>query len=239
LIGVTGQSLSVIGGIFERDGSKAIRIPFATIYYYNYYDTTKVEFVTISNLAGEYILEDMQNGAYIVKIVAPGFQPKRQLVLFSDVETLAKNNNNQVRAHIELKRENNLKIDAKIFMIKDLVESDEDTIEKIIDNLKQILKVEEKKTGRIVYRIWFGGNELPLNLYNELKKEKVTTGAKKYGDRSLSKSYIEYYDFYDDNKTFVDGIFNIVFNNKNRKEDFFPSKISETTNFLFLENKQK
>jgi hypothetical protein len=230
IAGAAGQSLKVQGYVIEKQNSEIICVPFATVYYYNYDDTTKVEFVTITNLAGEYSLQNMRSGKYIAKITAPGYQPSRQEIMYN-VERLAPLNNGRVWAIVEMSRANNVQITPSVYMLKDLIKSDDDTVEKIIENLKLTVQNNDASI-RKNYRIWLGGNELDAELYNDLKVELVTKTASKKKDKSLSKSYIEYYELVNENKTFVDGIFNIVFNNKNKKCEKRRFEMYETTDFF-------
>jgi hypothetical protein len=196
---IAGQQLNLTGRVFEPDGDKVVTyIPFATVYYYNYEDTTKVEFCTLTNLAGEYFFYNLRNGKYIVKIVAPGYQTKRQEIEFRDVQSLAKNNKGKVYAHIEMKKVNNTHITPVIFQAQDLLQSKDDTIEKIIEGLKVKVKnntASEKKS----YRIWLGGMDIDAKLYNEMKVESLMKLAKGLGDKTLQKTYIEYYDLSGEN----------------------------------------
>jgi hypothetical protein len=231
---VSGQQLKVGGYIFEQKNNEYVaRVPFATIYYYNYEDTTKVEFCALTNLLGEYNFYNMRNGKYIVKVVAPGYQTKRQEIQFSNVENLAKNNKNgSVTAHIAMQRINDTQINPAVFQAKDLLLSNDDTLDAIIQRLKAEVSKNGNPKEKKSYRIWIGGVDVDAKIYNELKAELLTKAAKELGDKSLKKTYIEYYDLSGENKTLVDGVFNLVFNGKSRRpaeKSFIPT---ETTDFF-------
>jgi len=230
---VSGQELTVFGFVLGQENNKQVRVPFATIYYYNYDDTAKVEFSAMTDLAGEYRLNNMQNGKYIVKVTAQGYETKRQEIQFTNVEGLANGNNGQVKAHIVLARANDTQIAPVVFPLKELVQTEEDTIEEIISRLRVKVAARSGSTGRKSYRIWLGGSEIAATTqYNSIKGVSATTVAQGNGDKKLEKSFIEFYDLSGNNKTLADGVINIVFNNKNKKTTDFLPRIQETTDFF-------
>lgn len=232
IINVSGQQLNLMGSVFELENGKATTfVPFATVYYYNYEDTTKVEFCALTSLTGEYHFYNLRNGRYLVKITAPGYQPKRQEVQFDNVKHLAEKNNGEVYAHIAMKRVDNTQISPLIFQVKDLMQSNDDTLEKIIEQLKAKVK-DNKSNKRKSYRIWLGGREVTAKLYNDMKEVTVMALAKMIGDKSLKKTYIEYYDLSGKDKTLADGVFNIVFNDKSRRPADSKFLSQETTDFF-------
>ena len=235
---INGQQLSVGGYVFEqKDREYVARIPFATVYYYNYQDTARVEFVAFTNMLGEYTLNNMRNGRYIVKVIANGYQLKRQKVEFRDVVFLAKNNrDNSVNVHISMEKsnENEHIVNSTIYNMAEYISSGEETLEYVIQHLQNQLEKGGNSSGKRSYRVWIGGIDMELKLYNELKNASLKKIARDMGDRLLKKSYIIYYDISESN-ALVDGVFNVVFNDKTRKpteRGFIPI---ETTDFLIIE----
>ncbi|GHU73233.1 hypothetical protein FACS189413_17380 [Bacteroidia bacterium] len=235
LSGAAGQELNLEGFVFEQqDGKAAASIPFASVYWYNYEDTTKIEFCAFTNMTGKYQLYNIRNGKYIVKVLAPGYQTKRQEIQFLNVGQLAKNNNNRIFAHIALKKVENIQITPTIFQGKDLLLPDNNTLSDIIQRLKEV--VENQNTGeKKSYRIWIAGLDLDTKTYSEIKTLSLKEIAKEFGDKSLKKTYIEYYDLSGENKSLVDGVFNLVFNGQSGKSGKTINNLSETTDFFIKE----
>jgi len=233
-INLAGQQLNVVGTIFENKDAKTItRVPFATVYYYNYEDTTKVEFCALTDLSGRYTLYNMHNGKYIVKVMAQGCQLRRQEIQFKDVIKLSDNNNGRVWVHIKLTRINNVQITPTIFQAKEFMQTKNDTLKQIIDYLKTKVN---SSTARKVYRILINGVEIPQKYYDTINSIPFVVMAKETGDKSLTNTYIEYYDLSDENRTLVDGVFNVVFNGKSARPVASADKTTETTDFLIKNN---
>jgi len=220
--------LTVSGVIIEHQKTKSKGIPFATIIYYNFDDSGKVEFQAISNLAGEYRINNMQNGKYKVKITASGFKTKYQDVQFQNVENLAKGNNSTVKSHIVLEREINRQINPVVYQMKELVQNQDNTIEKIIENLQHKKGLSNCNTCHV----WFAGSEIEKKYYDEIKDVGIRQLAKAANDETLNNSYIEFYDLSDEKILNIDGVFNVVFNGQNRKPIEAGEIIEETTDFF-------
>jgi hypothetical protein len=228
-----GQIVNLDGYVFEeKDGKSVALVPFATVYYYNYDDTTKLEFSALSNMHGKYTIYNLRTGKYIVKIVAPGFKAKRQEIQFRDVPALARHTN-IVYAQIALQRIDDTQIAPTVFQATDLIISDKETIADVITKLKTLIK--NKNTGDVTkkYRILVGCQELTTKSYKDMNAISFKEIAKIMGDKNLSKTYIEYYNLSGKDKTLADGVFNIVFNGKAEGPDKkYITKYTETTDFF-------
>ncbi|GHT77662.1 hypothetical protein FACS189463_3850 [Bacteroidia bacterium] len=77
--------------------------------------------------------------------------------------------------------------------------------------------------------------DLDTKTYSEIKTLSLKEIAKEFGDKSLKKTYIEYYDLSGENKSLVDGVFNLVFNGQSGKSGKTINNLSETTDFFIKE----
>jgi hypothetical protein len=233
---VSGQ-LNVKGYIFEqKDENYVTKVPFASIYYYNYEDSTKIEYFAVTNIIGEYALYDMKTGKYRVKIVAPGYQTKRQKIQFYDAEQLAINNNNLVSLHVAMLKNEESVFSPAVYSSKDILASSNDNLNTFIESAREKTKQSENTKKKRKYRVLLGGMDISPEMYRELNKVSFGEIAQVFGDNSLRNTYLEYYDLSIIEGTLVDEIYNIVFNDQSRrpdeKSDFIPE---ETVDFL-IEN---
>jgi hypothetical protein len=223
------QPLRFFGLVFEQKEGRAVNwVPFASAYFYNLDDTTKLEYAALSNKYGAFYIDNIKNGRYLVKIVAQGFKPKTQEIQFKDVVDLAKRNNNQVGANIPMERESDLPMNPQIFKLKEIITGDEN-IAAAMDSIKIKLKKPGEKSKK-TYRFLLAGEELSTDTYAMLNQAPLKEILKALGN---GNSYIEFYDLSGKYRTIVDGVFNIVFNNKTLIRD--PKKIhnyKETTDFF-------
>jgi hypothetical protein len=237
LTNAAGQELNLEGFVFEQQNDEAVAlVPFASVYWYNYEDTTKIEFCAFTNMIGKYQLYNIRNGKYIVKVLAPGYQAKRMEIQFLNVERLAKNNNNRIVNHIALTKAGNTQITPVVFQGKDLSLPDSvNILSNIIQSLKDTVEKNQNTGEKKSYRIWMVGLDLDASTYNEIKALSLKEIANEFGDKSLKKTYIEYYDLSGENKSLVDGVFNLVFNGQNGKSGKTINNMSETTDFFIKE----
>ena len=228
---ISAQQLTVRGCVFEENNNEYIaRVPFATVCYYNYSDTSKIEFIALTNMSGQYEFYNMKNGKYIVKINALGYHTKRQEVEFRDVQHLARNNNNTVAAHIAIKKEHE-RVNPKIFKAEEFIVSDEETFDSVVKRLESSIRPDNEANNMRPFRFWIGGVDIDNEAYKELKDMPFKKVAREMRDRTLKSTYIEYYDLSEIDAP-VHGVFNIVFNNTSRRPTEKSFMFTETTDFF-------
>ena len=230
---ISAQQLTVGGYVFEENNDKYIaRVPFATVCYYNYSDTSKIEFIALTNMLGQYELYNMKSGKYVVKINALGYHTKRQEVEFRDAQHLARNNNNNtVVAHIAMKKKEDERVNPKIFKAEEFIVSDEETFDSVVKRLESSIRPDNDANNMRPFRFWIGGVDIDNEAYKELKDMPLKKVAREMRDRTLKSTYIEYYDLSQIDAP-VHGVFNIVFNNTSRRPTEKSFMFTETTDFF-------
>jgi hypothetical protein len=141
-----------------------------------------------------------------------------------------------VVAHISMKKNTDEEIMPTIYMVKDILQTEDDNLESLINSLKEKTKKENRTTKNRRYKLWLGGEEVDVQSYNKINEVPFSLIIKKVGDENLEKTSIEYYDFSGIKNCLVKEIFNVVVNGMSQRPTdetgFIPT---ETTDFFIQE----
>jgi len=201
---IAQTTLHVTGKVFEKSGDKVVAyIPFASVYYYNYEDSTKLEYFAFTDFTGSYDLGKILVKKYRVKIVAPGYITRQKKIGGLPTEIPKEWNTDNFTFHFEMKKNINESIKPVIFQAKNLIKTSKDNFWNMIRHING-MQVDEKtktittKNGNSV-RLFFNGFNVQADKLDKLSSLPVEAFKQ-----------FEYYDLSKQSQSLYDGALNVV-----------------------------
>jgi hypothetical protein len=198
------KTLHVTGKVFERSDDKGTAyVPFASVYYYNYEDSTKLEYFAFTDMSGSYDLGKIVVKKYRIKILAPGYWPKQKNIGNLPTEIPKEWKTDNFTFHFEMKKKADETITPQVFPIKTLTKSSKD---KLWDLLRQINSLSVDEKSKTVTTREGSPIRLLLNGFNMQSKQ-----LDKLASLPLEGfKRIEYYDLSNQLQSVYEGVLNIV-----------------------------
>jgi len=216
-------TLHVTGKVFEKNGDKVVTyIPFASVYYYNYEDSTKLEYFAFTDFSGNYDLGKIIAKKYRIKVVAPGYFTKQKNIGNLPTEIPKEWVGDNITLHFQMEKNTNESIEPVVVSAKTLTKTPKDNFWVLIRNMDGMFVDEKSKTvttkdGNPV-RLFFNGFNIPAE--NLDKVSALPAEAFKQ---------FEYYDFSKQPQSLYDGVLNVVLitGNVAGKVTFEPKEIKK------------
>jgi hypothetical protein len=212
-------AVHVTGTIFEKPGDKVLAyVPFASVYFYNYEDSTRLEYFAFTDMSGQYNVGKIPVKKYRVKIVAPGYQTRKKNVGNFPTE-IHKDWGDQVTLHFNLTKKSNDPLKPAVFKIKDLKQSKTDKFNDLITRIDGIMV--DKKTKAIVTK---KGKSVRLLINGWDAPEKEVDNFFKYplerfnNYKQVERSHIEYYDLSNQPESLAGGVLNLVMDGQKEQQ---------------------
>lgn len=215
------NSIHVIGKVYEKNRDKVnAYVPFASVYYYNYEDSTKLEYFAFADLSGQYDLGKIVVKKYRIKVIAPGYQIKRKNVGNLPTEIPKEWKSDNLTIHLEMKRDiDDNTVNPSVFFTKNLKQSSKNNFWDLIKQINGLII--DQKTKTITTK---NGNPIRLLLNGFTMKE---TQFEKINSLPIEGfKQFEYYDLSKQSESLYGAVVNIVLitGNQAQKVDFQPKE---------------
>jgi len=201
---IAQKTLHVTGKVFEKSEDKGISyIPFASVYYYNYEDSAKLEYFSFTDFSGSYDLGKILVKKYRIKVVSPGYIMRQKKIgnLPSEIPKEWKTDN--FTFHFEMKKNASENIKPAVLQTKALTKSSKDNLWNLIRRINGI-SVDEKsksvatKDGAPI-RLLLNG----FNMQNKQLDRISSLSAEAF-------KQFEYYDLSKQPQSLYEGVLNVV-----------------------------
>ena len=207
LASIAQNTIHITGFVFEKSKDKEfVSVPFASVYYYNYEDSTKLEYFAFTDLSGSYDLGKIPVQKYRIKIVAPGYVTRYKKIGNLPTEFPKDWKGDNMTFHFEMEKDPQNKniIIPVVYPVKDLEKSSKDNFWDLIRHINDEFVVDEKsksvttKDGEPI-RLMFNG----FNMQGEKSDKAIALPM-------IAFKEIEYYDLSNQPASLYQYVLNIV-----------------------------
>jgi hypothetical protein len=204
-VSIAQKTIHVTGRIFEANQGKTVAyVPFASIYYYNYEDSTQLEYFAFTDRSGNYDLGKIVLKKYIVKITAPGYLPRQKKIGNLPAELPKEYQGTNITLHIKLEHDSTQAgVKPIVFQPETLKKSSKDNFWNMVRQIEEIVVDPKAKTfttrESAPVRVLLNGFNMQSRQLEKIGSLPVAAFEK-----------MEYYDLSDQADALYEGVLNIV-----------------------------